>query len=87
MPRTYSTAEIAAQNECPEERVRWMTSIGLLPPDEHGRFTFGAVLAVRMASAAARRWSGAPSFAQHHVGSRPTTGRTPTSGFVPVSLP
>jgi adenylate cyclase len=28
-----------------------MTSIGLLSPDEDGRFTFGAVLAVRMASA------------------------------------
>lgn len=51
MPRTYSTAEIAAESECPEERVRWMTSIGLLLPDEDGRFTFGAVLAVRMASA------------------------------------
>jgi class 3 adenylate cyclase len=36
---------------CPEERVRWMTSIGLLTPDEDGRFTFGAVLSVRMASA------------------------------------
>ena len=51
MPRTYSTAEVAAESECPEERVRWMTSIGLLSPDEDGRFTFGAVLAVRMASA------------------------------------
>jgi class 3 adenylate cyclase len=51
VPRTYSTAEIAAESECPEERVRWMTSIGLLSPDEDGRFTFGAVLAVRMASA------------------------------------
>ena len=51
MPRTYSTAEVAAESECPEERVRWMTSIGLLSPDQDGRFTFGAVLAVRMASA------------------------------------
>jgi class 3 adenylate cyclase len=51
VPRTYSTAEVAAESECPEERIRWMTSIGLLSPDEDGRFTFGAVLAVRMASA------------------------------------
>src|SRR4029453_11443133 len=51
VPRTYSTAEVAAESECPEERVRWMTSIGLLSPDQDGRFTFGAVLAVRMASA------------------------------------
>jgi adenylate cyclase len=51
MPRTYSAAAVAAEAACPEERVRWMTSIGLLSPDEHGRFTFGAVLAVKMASA------------------------------------
>jgi adenylate cyclase len=51
VPRTYSAAEVAAEAACPEERVRWMTSIGLLSPDEDGRFTFGAVLAVKMASA------------------------------------
>jgi adenylate cyclase len=51
VPRAYSTAEVAAEAACPEERVRWMTRIGLITPDEHGRFTFGAVLAVRMASA------------------------------------
>jgi adenylate cyclase len=49
--RTYSAAEVATEAACPEERVRWMTSIGLLAPDEDGRFTFGAVLAVKMASA------------------------------------
>src|SRR5919198_232913 len=49
--RTYSAAEVAAEAECPEERVRWMTGIGLITPDEHGRFTFGTVLSVKMASA------------------------------------
>jgi adenylate cyclase len=49
--RTYSPAEVAAEGACPEERVRWMMSIGLLTPDGEGRFTFGAVLAVKMTSA------------------------------------
>jgi hypothetical protein len=44
--QTYSAAEAA----CPEERIRWMRSIGLLSPDE-GRLTFGSVLAVKMTSA------------------------------------
>jgi hypothetical protein len=51
MPRIYSASDIAAEAACPEERVRWMTGIGLITPDEHGRFTFGDVLAVKMASA------------------------------------
>jgi hypothetical protein len=51
VPRTYSVAEIAAEAACSEERVRWMTGIGLITPDEHGRFMFGSVLAVRMMSA------------------------------------
>jgi len=51
VPRIYSAAEVAAEAACPEERVRWMTGIGLITPDEHGRFTFGTVLAVKMASA------------------------------------
>jgi adenylate cyclase len=49
--RTYSAAEIAAEAACPEDRIRWMAVIGLLTPDEHDRFTFGAVLSVKMASA------------------------------------
>jgi adenylate cyclase len=49
--RIYSVGEIAAEAECQEERVRWMTAIGLITPDEHGRFTFGAVLTVKMTSA------------------------------------
>ena len=48
--RTYSAAEIAAEAGCPEERVRWLAEIGLLTA-EHGRFRFGAVLAVKMVSA------------------------------------
>ncbi len=51
MGKTYSAAEVAAEAACPEERVRWMAAIGLLTPDEHGRYTFGAVLATKMASA------------------------------------
>ena len=51
VPRTYSAAEVAAEAACPEERIRWMTSIGLLSADEDGRFKFGSVLAVKMASA------------------------------------
>jgi hypothetical protein len=49
--RTYSVAEIAAEADCPEERVRWMTAIGLITAGGHGRFTFGAVLTVKMTSA------------------------------------
>jgi adenylate cyclase len=49
--RTYSAAEAAAEAACPEDRIRWMTGVGLITPDEHGRFTFGDVLAVKMASA------------------------------------
>lgn len=51
MSRTYSAAEIAAEASCPEDRVRWLSEIGLVTPDEHGRFTFGDVLATKMASA------------------------------------
>jgi adenylate cyclase len=48
--RSYSAAEIAAEAGCREERVRWLAEIGLLT-SEHGRFTFGAVVAVKMVSA------------------------------------
>jgi adenylate cyclase len=48
---TYSAAEVAAEAACEEERVRWMAGIGLIAPDQAGRFTFGAVLAVKMTSA------------------------------------
>jgi class 3 adenylate cyclase len=51
VPRTYTAAEVASEAACPEERIGWLTAIGLLTPDEDGRFTFGAVLAVKMASA------------------------------------
>jgi adenylate cyclase len=49
--RTYSAVEIASEAACPEERVRWLSEIALLTPDEHGRFTFGAVLVSKMVSA------------------------------------
>jgi adenylate cyclase len=48
--RSYSAAMIAAEAGCPEERVRWLAELGLLTA-EHGRFTFGAVVAVKMVSA------------------------------------
>ena len=51
VPRNYSAAEVALEAACPEERVRWMTGLGLIAPDEHGRFRFGAVLAVKMTTA------------------------------------
>jgi adenylate cyclase len=47
----YSAAEVAVEAACPEGRVRWMTGLGLINPDEKGRFTFGDVLAVKMVSA------------------------------------
>ena len=49
--RTYSADEVAVEAACPLERVRWLGDIGLLTPDEHGRFSFGDVLATKMASA------------------------------------
>jgi class 3 adenylate cyclase len=50
MARTYSAAEIAEEAGCPEERVTWLSRIGLLNPEE-GRFSFGDVLSSKMASA------------------------------------
>jgi class 3 adenylate cyclase len=50
VPRSYSAAEVAVEAACPEERVRWLAEIGLVRPD-HGRFTFGDVLSVKMVSA------------------------------------
>ena len=51
MPRTYSATELADEAACPEERVQWMTGLRLITPDEDSRFTFGAVLVVKMVSA------------------------------------
>jgi adenylate cyclase len=51
VPRTYSAADVADEAGCPEERVDWLTGLRLITPDENGRFTFGAVLVVKMASA------------------------------------
>jgi len=48
VPRSYSAADIASEAGWTEDRVRWLARIGLLTPDEHGQFTFGAVLAVKM---------------------------------------
>jgi len=51
VPRLYSAAEIASEAGCPEERVRWLSDIGLLTPDTDDRFSFGDVLASKMVSA------------------------------------
>jgi adenylate cyclase len=51
VPPLYSAAEIASEAGCSEERVRWLNDIGLLTPDGDGRFSFGDVLASKMASA------------------------------------
>jgi adenylate cyclase len=49
--RTFSAREVAAEAACPEDRVRWITSVGLIAPDDDGRFSLGDVLAVKMTSA------------------------------------
>jgi adenylate cyclase len=51
VPRSYDTSEIASEAGCPEDRVRWMSDIGLLTPDTDGRFSFGDVLASKMVTA------------------------------------
>jgi adenylate cyclase len=51
VPRTYSAAELADEAACPEERIHWLSGLRLITPDERGRFTFGAVLVVKMVSA------------------------------------
>ena len=51
VPRRYSASEIAKEAGCPEDRVRWLSSIGLLTPDTDGLFSFGDVLATKMVSA------------------------------------
>ncbi len=51
VPRTYSPVEVAAEAGCPEDRVEWLAAIGLIAPNEQGTLTYGAVLAVKMASA------------------------------------
>jgi adenylate cyclase len=61
VPRTYSAPEVAQEAGCPEDRIRWLTGLGLITPDERGRFTIGAVLAVKMASALLESGVPAPS--------------------------
>jgi adenylate cyclase len=51
VPRTYSAAELAHEAACPEERIHWLSGLRLITPDERGRFTYGAVLVVKMVSA------------------------------------
>jgi adenylate cyclase len=51
VPRRYATSEIAREAGCPEDRVRWLGDIGLLTPDDEGRFSSGDVLATKMVSA------------------------------------
>jgi class 3 adenylate cyclase len=51
VPRTYSAAELSLEAACDEDRLRWLTDLGLIAPDDEGRFPSGSVLAVKMASA------------------------------------
>ena len=51
VPRTYSPAEVADEAACQDVRVHWLTGLRLITPQEDGRFTFGAVLVAKMASA------------------------------------
>ena len=51
MPRRYAASEIAREVGCPEDRVRWLSDIGLLTPDNEGTFSFGDVLASKMVTA------------------------------------
>ncbi len=51
MPRRYPASEIAGEAGCPEDRVRWLSDIGLLTADDEGRFSFGDVLATKMVTA------------------------------------
>ena len=51
MANTYTVDEIAAEASCTQGRVEWIAQVGLIAPDEHGSFTLGAVLAVKMVSA------------------------------------
>ena len=51
VPRRYAASEIAGEAGCPEDRVRWLSDIGLLTPDGEGTFSFGDVLATKMVSA------------------------------------
>jgi adenylate cyclase len=51
VPRRYSASEIAKEAGCPEDRVRWLSDIGLLTPDSEGTFSFGDVLASKMVTA------------------------------------
>ena len=47
----YPAAEVAREAGCSEDRVQWLSDIGLLTPDADGRFSFGDVLAAKMVSA------------------------------------
>jgi adenylate cyclase len=50
VPRSYSAAEVAAEAGTTEDRVRWLAELSLITAED-GRFSFGDVLAVKMASA------------------------------------
>jgi class 3 adenylate cyclase len=78
---TYSAAEIAAEAGCPDDRVTWLTTIGLLTPDEHGRFTYGAVLAAKMVSALLE--SGLPNETIEHAAAEGLLSFQRTDEYLP----
>jgi hypothetical protein len=55
VPTTFAAGQIAAEAGCDADRVRWLADIGILTSDEHERFTYGSVLAVKMVSALMER--------------------------------
>jgi class 3 adenylate cyclase len=65
VPTTYSATEVAVEAACDEERIRWLSDLGLIDPDVDGRFTLGSVLAVKMASALLD--SGVPAASIEHA--------------------
>jgi hypothetical protein len=51
VPRTYSPRRGGRRGRVPRGSGGWLAAIGLIAPNEQGTLTYGAVLAVKMASA------------------------------------
>ncbi len=51
MPRTFSARELADEAGVSEDRVEWLTDVGILRPEAPGSFVWGDVFRVKMASA------------------------------------
>ena len=51
MPRTFSAQELADEAGVSEDRVEWLTDVGILRPDDPASFIWADVFRVKMASA------------------------------------